>query len=333
MPRFVRFLCCLAFAACVMLPLSAQTPAAAPTPTSLPATAPATAPATPPTANATATTTANAGQDTPAEGKKAISGKGLWDTFQRGGKVMWPILICSIVGLMFIFDVLWRTRRGALLPHASIRAIAGVGRPAASRIVELINGAPDVAFHRILKAGFIWRHGTNEQITAAVEESVDTTLWRLKQAARPIGILANVAPLLGLLGTVTGIISAFDVVATQGSLGDPAALADGISQALLTTAFGLIVAIPLLLTFYYLNGRSEQLLRHAEELAKEALLLPPEAVLGDGPLSVTPDVAPAPASPPATATPASDAPSDDASPASSITSAPEKSGKSSRSRR
>jgi biopolymer transport protein ExbB len=82
--------------------------------------------------------------------------------------------------------------------------------------------------------------------------------------------------LLGLLGTVFGIIEAFDVVAQQGALGDPSALADGIAEALLTTAFGLIVAIPMLLAYHYFVGKVESLLHRCEELAKEALILPPE---------------------------------------------------------
>jgi biopolymer transport protein ExbB len=94
--------------------------------------------------------------------------------------------------------------------------------------------------------------------------------------ARPLGIIANTAPLLGLLGTVIGIVEAFDVVARQGALGDPSALADGIAKALLTTVFGLIVAIPTLMAYHYFVGRSEALLRRCEELAKEALVLPPE---------------------------------------------------------
>jgi len=109
-----------------------------------------------------------------------------------------------------------------------------------------------------------------------VEEKTDEYLWQFKRSARPLGILASVAPLLGLLGTVLGIIRAFDVVARAGALGDPGALAGGISEALLTTCFGLIVAIPLLLAHHYFVGRIEALLHCCEVLAKENLIRPPD---------------------------------------------------------
>jgi biopolymer transport protein ExbB len=134
----------------------------------------------------------------------------------------------------------------------------------------------DLPITRILKAGYEWRKGSTAEIQAAVEEAVDEVLWQLKRSVRPLGIIANTAPLLGLLGTVTGIIAAFDVVARQGSLGDPGALAGGISEALLTTGFGLIVAIPTLLAYHYFIGRAETLLRKCEIMAKENLILPPE---------------------------------------------------------
>jgi biopolymer transport protein ExbB len=82
--------------------------------------------------------------------------------------------------------------------------------------------------------------------------------------------------LLGLLGTVIGIIEAFEVVAGEGSMGvNTAALAGGIAKALLTTCFGLIVAIPLLLSHHYLVGKIEALVRRSEELVKEYQILPP----------------------------------------------------------
>lgn len=198
----------------------------------------------------------------------------LWHTFVRGGPVMWPILLLSVLGLALIFEFLLTTRKAVILPPTVEAALES---PECAQAVEGLLAAPDkTCICRILSAGHRWRHGSKVEIQAAIEEAVGGMLWKYKRALRPLGIMANTAPLLGLLGTVFGIIQAFDVVARQGALGDPTALADGIAQALLTTAFGLIVAIPLLLAYHYFVGRVESLLHRCEELTKEALILPPE---------------------------------------------------------
>lgn len=203
-----------------------------------------------------------------------VVGRTIWETIQRGGEVMYVILLASVLGLAAILDVAFRTRQAAILPKNIRKDLQERGEPL--RIGEIIGGNERVSIVKILKAGHIWHKGSNEQIQYAVEKAVDEIVWQLKRVARPIGIIANTTPLLGLLGTVIGIIQAFDVVARQGALGDPGALAGGISKALLTTCFGLIVAIPLLLAYHFFIGKIETQLRKCEELAKESLILPPE---------------------------------------------------------
>lgn len=209
-----------------------------------------------------------AAEDTEATG---VIGSNAWEALQRGGAVMYVILALSIVGLGFIFEAAYISRRNAILPLETQRRLEQELSP--DELKGLADGRCSV--HQILAAGYRWRNGSNDQIAGAIEELVDEIIWKLKRAARPIGIIANTTPLLGLLGTVIGIIQAFDVVAQQGALGDPGALAGGISKALLTTCFGLIVAIPMLLTYHYLTGRVETLVRHCEILAKQTLIMPP----------------------------------------------------------
>lgn len=201
-------------------------------------------------------------------------GETVWETIQRGGAVMYVILGLSVVGLTFIFEAAFRTRRSAILPASAVRALEEPD--AATSVEQLIGKSQKVCINRVLKVGNRWRNGSTQQIQSAIEEVVDDMLWQFRRSVRPIGIIANTAPLLGLLGTVIGIIEAFDVVAREGALGDPSALAAGISKALFTTCFGLIVAIPMLLSYHYLAGKAETLLRQCEELAKEALVLPPD---------------------------------------------------------
>lgn len=209
-----------------------------------------------------------------AEPSSSVLGRTVWETMQRGGAVMFVILAFSIVGLGLILEALFVTRGAAILPAKTVRVLES---PKSAAVIDrLARRDPTSCLDRILSVGYRWRNGTTEQIQSAVEKAVDDALWRFRRSLRPLGIIANTAPLLGLLGTVIGIIQAFDVVAREGALGDPAALAGGISKALLTTCFGLIVAIPMLLTYHYFQGRVETLLHRCEELVKEVLILPPE---------------------------------------------------------
>lgn len=204
-----------------------------------------------------------------------VLGKTVWQTMQRGGAVMFVILAFSVVGLGLILEALFVTRGSAILPSKTARVLES---PKSIAVVDrLARRDPRSCLDRILSVGYRWRNGTTEQIQSAVDKAVDDALWRFRRSLRPLGIIANTAPLLGLLGTVIGIIQAFDVVAQEGALGDPSALAGGISKALLTTCFGLIVAIPMLLTYHYFLGRVETLLHRCEELVKEVLILPPES--------------------------------------------------------
>lgn len=207
-------------------------------------------------------------------GVGGVFGNRILEILNSGGEVMWVILGVSILGLALILEAAFRTRRARILPPKPARILAEA--QGNGNIRELLDSDGKANVHRIIQVAHRWRKGTSEQVQAAIEETVDEALWRLKRSLRPIGVLANTAPLLGLLGTVIGIIRAFEVVAEKGALGDPAKLAGGISQALLTTCFGLIVAIPMLLAYHYFTGKAETLLRRAEELVKEALILPPE---------------------------------------------------------
>jgi biopolymer transport protein ExbB len=97
---------------------------------------------------------------------------------------------------------------------------------------------------------------------------------------RFLGAISNIAPLLGFLGTVTGLINAFDVIAVQGT-GDPKLLADGVSEALITTEFGLFVGIPALGAYHYLRGKVDSLVYEMETIALELLNAVPSLSPGD----------------------------------------------------
>jgi biopolymer transport protein ExbB len=188
----------------------------------------------------------------------------MWELFVKGGPVMYPIALCSILALGIFLERIWTYRRAG----RQMRELARVVEPlvAKQRHDEAItvchrSEAPlaPVFLSALRSAG-----RSREQIKAVTEESGQRQAVPLLRFLGLLSTLATLAPLLGLLGTVTGMIQCFNVIAVQGG-GTPATLGNGISEALLTTAFGLIVAIPVILSHRFLSSRVEQLVLEMEE--------------------------------------------------------------------
>jgi biopolymer transport protein ExbB len=122
---------------------------------------------------------------------------------------------------------------------------------------------------RVLAAGLANRHRPREVLMERLEDTGRHVVHELERFLNTLGTIASISPLLGLLGTVTGIIKAFNAI-TQGGMGDPRMLSGGISEALITTAAGLLVAIPALIAYRYLRGRVDRIVI---EMEKDAIQL------------------------------------------------------------
>ncbi len=187
-------------------------------------------------------------------------------SFDRGGKVMWAILAASVVGCAFALERLLAIRRGAQIPKrlmADLRdAMVSGGVAAGRRVVDGDRSAMGKVMYALLS-----RSGaTRRELETAVDDEAGRILYDLRANLRPIGVIASVAPLLGLLGTVFGLIAAFRQAAELG-MDDPRNFAAGIYEALYTTAFGLVVAIPLLIVYHALRNRADNIMREVEERA------------------------------------------------------------------
>ncbi len=199
-------------------------------------------------------------------------GGGLVGLFFKGGPFMWPILICSIVGLAFVFERIVSLRRGAIYPTRQVKAIREQVLSGDTEAAIAACEEASTPFSRVLHACLVRSDTEGFEMEAALEEAGARALYDMRRGGRPLGIIADVSPLLGLLGTVTGMIKAFEVVAQEGALGKPELLAEGISEALLTTAFGLCVAVPALLFFQYFRSRSEGWVRIIEDTCLDLLV-------------------------------------------------------------
>jgi biopolymer transport protein ExbB len=189
----------------------------------------------------------------------------LLDMLLDGGPLMIPIGVCSVVALAYIVErwvrlspvVLGNTR----LAKNLTKEVQDSGAAAA---MVLCNKTRKPLL-RILGAGLGRSTGTHEESEKAAEDAGRRELGRLASGLRPLVVVATIAPLLGLLGTVWGMIEAFANIASKDGLGRPELLAGGISQALVTTAAGLAVAIPTQAFYYYFKGRIDRFARLAED--------------------------------------------------------------------
>jgi len=176
-----------------------------------------------------------------------------------GGPVMIAIGACSLVWLAYLLERLIVTRRSRVLPGALVRGMKakpGGGAPERAQVEALCQAHPSAAAS-VLRAALQRLDRPREELERGVENAARHEINWLRRNVRLFAILASVATLLGLLGTVTGMIRSFREVAIEG-LGAGKNLAPGIYEALINTAGGLIVAIPALLTYYWLMSRVER---------------------------------------------------------------------------
>jgi len=196
----------------------------------------------------------------------------LGELFKKGGPIMWPILGCSVVMFAYFLERLFRLRRGAVFPRKLRRytgELLGEGKvEEASHLCEENRSS----FGHLMHSCLMRADAEGFEMEGALEEAGARVLYDLRRNTRPLGVIADIAPLLGLMGTVTGMIKAFNVVAKAGALGRAELLAEGISEALLTTAFGLLVAIPSMLAYHYFRGKAEGLLREMENTCIEMMM-------------------------------------------------------------
>ena len=193
----------------------------------------------------------------------------MWEIIKAGGPVMWPIIGLSIAAAAIILERLWSLQEQRIIPRElSVRIwkLVEAGELTDKHVQAL---AQNSALGQILAAGLANRHRPREFVKEAIEDTGRHVVHELERFLNMLGTIAAVSPLLGLLGTVIGIINAFNAITHQG-VGDPKLLSGGIGQALITTAAGLMVAIPSLMGYRYLRGWVDALVVKME---KEALHL------------------------------------------------------------
>jgi biopolymer transport protein ExbB len=183
-----------------------------------------------------------------------------------GGWLMLPIIVCSVVALAIIVERLWSLQMRRVLPKHLVAQVwrwEKIHQLNDENLRDLQASSP---LGSILAAGILNRYHSRDIMKESIEDTGRHIVHELERYLNTLGTIAAITPLLGLLGTVIGMIKVFATITTQG-VGNPGALAGGISEALLTTAAGMSVAIPTLMFFRYFRGRVRMLVLRMEQEA------------------------------------------------------------------
>ncbi len=198
----------------------------------------------------------------PTVGESAIPTRSLLQVCRDGGVLMMPIGLCSVVLLVFVFERFISLRRGRIIPRPFVKRFLQQirdGQLDATAALDLCDRNRSPIAEVFAAAVRKWGRPAVE-VEQAIMDAGERVAHRLRKYFRVINGVSTISPLLGLLGTVLGMIRAFNAIATGDAMGRPEMLATGISQALLTTAAGMSVAIPALIAYLYFAGKVDQLI-------------------------------------------------------------------------
>ena len=186
------------------------------------------------------------------------------DLILKGGLFMYPILFCSMVAFAIFLERMWVLRRKHIIPDEFILNVEELLKQ--QKISEAISLCQNdmSSISKIFLAGLKNIEKGMWPVKEAIEERGSREATILEKNAGILSTIANLTPLLGLLGTVSGMIKTFNAISVQG-IGNPAPLAGGIAEALITTAAGLSIAIPTLVCYRFLKDKADSLIFEMEE--------------------------------------------------------------------
>lgn len=182
--------------------------------------------------------------------------RGWWEKLKEGGATAVVQVAVSIFGAMFIFERFFNLRRHKIIPQGlgrKARELWSAGNYAA---LETLGETDPSTLGRAIAWVVRHRHAGYADVSVGAGDIISQEIEVHHQKAYPLGVVATLQPLLGLLGMILGMIATFEVVALAGALGNPAQLAGGISEALITTGLGLAIAIPFLALFHFFKSRT-----------------------------------------------------------------------------
>lgn len=183
---------------------------------------------------------------------------------RKGGFFIYPILLCSVVGLAIFLQKIWILRPKKIIPEQfliTLYELISQGKFGDARVLSRANESP---IARIASTALEYHDRPKDELKEKIEESGRKEATDLSRYIEGLGAISNVSTLLGLLGTISGMIKIFRVIAEQ-PIVNPPSLAGGISEALYTTALGLLVAIPAFIAYKYTSGKAGEITADMED--------------------------------------------------------------------
>ncbi len=207
----------------------------------------------------------------------------MFELIQKSGAIIYPIILCSIIAFGIILERLYYLRKIKIDTVAFMNNIEAALKH--NKIAEAVKICEDTPgpIARIIKAGLLKHDRPRQEMREAIEDAGHQEVPRLEKYIKILATIAHISPLLGLLGTVTGMAKAFQVIQMKAVALNPvntADLAGGVWQALLTTAAGLIVAIPAIVAYHYLVSKVQDFVLEMERSATELINMMSQRIEG-----------------------------------------------------
>lgn len=198
----------------------------------------------------------------------------MFEIIQKGGPVMYPIILCSIVAFAIVIERLYHLYKARIDTRDFMNNIEiTIKRNRIAEAIKICDNTPGPIAH-IVKAGVMKHDRARQEIRESIEDAGHQEVPRLEKNISLLATIAHISPLLGLLGTVTGMVRAFQIIQEKSASFNPVSpgdLAGGIWEALLTTVAGLIVAIPTVVAYNYLVNRVEEFVLEMERSTTDVI--------------------------------------------------------------
>ena len=196
----------------------------------------------------------------------ASSSFGVLSFLDKGGFMMYPIIFCSILVVGIGLERAYNLRRKNIIDASFLAKFRSHWNWDDIQLGLQLCASHDTSLARILKTGLLRFGEKVDEIERAIEGAGQHEASLLNSNLRALGAIANITPMMGLLGTVFGMIKAFNVI-SQGGTGNPGLVASGISEALVTTAAGMMVGIPALILYHYFRAKIDRYVFEMEEIS------------------------------------------------------------------
>jgi biopolymer transport protein ExbB len=197
----------------------------------------------------------------------------MFDLLLKGGPILWVILFLAIPVLAILIERLLYFRRISTDEEKLLARVKGAVEKGHYDEALAICDTVEAPVGGLIRAAVENRQLSEADLKEAVRDAAVRELPQVEQSIQAVNVIANISPLLGLLGTVTGIINSFNVLGEFGAVTDPSVLAKGISEALLTTAAGILIAVPSMIAYAWLAGKANAVITRLEGQANELVRL------------------------------------------------------------